>query len=148
MKKWQEAREAWQRVFNCVSNLGAQTAPLLRDDASTELFLMQLMAFGMTLKAYLRDDKVTREECGPRMDWQMIRVLNASVCPPLKCLGDISKTVRQSLPEDGKLSAAIWDEVSEQIRVINHAVGSMHTIKSTPSTQRKGVIECALREQS
>ena len=135
MNRWSDARGAWQTIFNCVSSLAAQTAPLLKDDVSTELFLMQLMAFVMQLKAFLRDDKVKREECGPRMDWQYMRVLNASACPPMQALKQLALTSREHTPEDSKLSAAIFDEVSEQIRVINHALGTCRLIKTTPMTK-------------
>ena len=135
MNRWQDARGAWQTIFNCVTSLGAQTAPLLKDDTSTELFLMQLMAFAMSLKAFLRDEKVTKAECGARMDWQLIRVANASHCPPMQVLKILATTVRENVPEDNKLSSAIFDEVSEQIRVINHAVGSCRLIKTTPMTK-------------
>ena len=135
MNRWQDARGAWQTICNCVTSLGAQTAPLLKDDAATENFLMELMAFAMSLKAYLRDEKLTRAECGPRMNWQFVRQINASSCPPMQALKTLSITVRESVPEDSKLSAAIFDEVSEQIRVINHAVGTCRLIKSTPMTK-------------
>ena len=135
MKRWQDARGAWQTVFNCITNLAYQTAPLLKDAVSTEIFLMQLMAFSMSLKAFLRDTKVEKQECGPRMDWQFMRQLNASTCPPLQALKVLSETCRTSVPEDGKLTSAIFDEVSEQIRVTNHAVGTMTTIKTTPMTK-------------
>jgi putative membrane protein len=135
MNRWSDARGAWQTIFNCISSLAAQTAPLLKDDVSTELFLMQLMAFVMQLKAFLRDVKVEREECGPRMDWQYMRVLNASACPPMQALKQLALTSREHTPEDSKLSAAIFDEVSEQIRVINHAMGTCRLIKTTPMTK-------------
>ena len=135
MKRWQDARNSWQVVYSCITNLAYQTAPLLKDDVSTEIFLMQLMAFSMSLKAFLRDTKTERAECGPRMDWRFMRQLNASACPPLQALKLMSETCRTSVPEDGKLTSAIFDEVSEQIRVTNHAVGTMTTIKTTPMTK-------------
>lgn len=135
MNRWQDARGAWQTVFNCVTSLGAQTAPLLRDDVSTELFLMQLMAFTVSLKGFLRDEKIKKEECGGRMDWQYMRLLNASTCPPMQALKNLAITCREHVPEDSKLASAIFDEVSEQIRVINHAVGTMRLIKTTPQTK-------------
>ena len=96
---------------------------------------MQLVAYAMLLKAYLRDEKVTEEECGTRMDWQYIRRLNGSECPPLQCLKTLASTCRDCTPPDGKLAAAIFDEVSEQIRVINHKLGDCRLIKSTPMTK-------------
>ena len=135
MNRWSDGREAWQTAFNCCTSLGAQTAPLLKDEVASEMFLMQIMGFVMSLKAYLRDEKVTKEECGERMDWQFMRRLNASVCPPMQALKVISATSREQVPDDSKLAAAIFDEVSEQVRVINHALGKMRLIKSTPMTK-------------
>ena len=134
MNRWSDGREAWQTAFNCCTSLGAQTAPLLKDEVASEMFLMQIMGFVMSLKAYLRDEKVTKEECGERMDWQFMRRLNASVCPPMQALKVISATSREKVPDDSKLAAAIFDEVSEQVRVINHALGKMRP-KSTPMTK-------------
>jgi putative membrane protein len=135
MNRWADGRQAWQTAFNCCTSLGAQTSPLLKDEVASELFLMQLMAFAMSLKAYLRDEKVTKEECGERMDWAYMRKLNASACPPMQALKALSVTSREEVPEDSKLASAIFDEVSEQIRVINHAFGTMRLIKTTPMTK-------------
>ena len=143
MERWWEARCSWQIISGCCLSIGAQTAPVLRDEAATERLLMQLMAFAVSLKAHLRDEKVSRKEVGERMDWQFVRLLNKSCCPPLQALKAISETVRTNLPvDDGskegadntKLGSAIYDELSEQIRVLNHAVGACRKIKSTPMT--------------
>jgi len=103
--------------------------------------LMTLMAFVVALKAHLRDQKIEPAELGERMDPELIRLLNRSANPPLQALKALSATVRVSLPRDdpntdnhdeSKLGPALYDETSEQIRVINHAVGACMKVKSTP----------------
>ena len=47
--RWWEARCAWQTVITTCRSIGAQVAPALRDEAATELCLMQLMAFAVSL---------------------------------------------------------------------------------------------------
>ncbi len=84
---------------------------------------MQLMAFAMSLKAYLRDEKVTKKQCGKRLDWANMRKLNASACPPMQALNALNVTSQEEVPEDCKLASAIFNEVSQQILVIHHAFG-------------------------
>ena len=132
MERWWEARCSWQTIVNCLLSIGAQTAPALPSPQATEEMLMQLMAFAISLKAWLRDTQVQRAEIGGRMDWQYIRRLNSAHNPPITALKMISHTVRVNLPDN--LGSAIYDETSEQIRVINHAVGACSKIKTTPMT--------------
>jgi len=141
MERWWEARCSWSTISNCCLSIGAQIAPALNGDASTERVLMTLMAFVVALKAHLRDQKIEPAELGERMDPELIRLLNRSANPPLQALKALSATVRVSLPRDdpntdnhdeSKLGPALYDETSEQIRVINHAVGACMKVKSTP----------------
>jgi len=130
MNRWWEARCAWQTISDCVLCIGAQTAPAMQSEALSELVLMQLMGFTMSCKAWLRETTVPKVEVGPRMDWQYIRRLNASHNPPVTALKALSHTIRNNMP--AHLGAAIYDETSEQIRVINEAVGNCAKIRSTP----------------
>ena len=130
MNRWWEARCSWQTILNNCVSIGCQTAPALPTAAQTEQMLMELMAFVLCLKAWLRDTTVQREEIGPRMDWNYIRRLNAAYCPPATALNRLSHTARQNLPE--KLGAAIYDETSEALREMNDMVGACIKIKRTP----------------
>ena len=140
MNRWWEARCSWQTIINCCYSIGAQIAPVLADADASEQALMQLMGFTMALKAHLRGTKISQDEVGERMDWRFCVALNHSCNPPLQALKAMGETVRYNLPStqkghaEGQLSSAIYDEISEQIRVINHAVGACMKIKSTPMT--------------
>jgi len=141
MERWWEARCAWSTISNCCLSIGAQTAPALQGDNATEKVLGLLMAIVVATKAHLRDEKIQKDELGELMDPQLVRLLNRSANPPLQALKALSTQVRLTLPHDdpntdtldeSKLGAALYDEVSEQIRVMNHAVGAMVKIKTTP----------------
>jgi putative membrane protein len=145
MNRWWDARSAWAAIGNCCLSIGATVAPSLRDEAATEQLLMQLMAFAVSLKCYLRDEKIQLEEVGSRMDAALIRKLNASVCPPLQALRAIMETTKANLPDAGppspdkrggaaSLASAVFDEVSEQVRQIQQFVGTCRKIKTTPMT--------------
>ena len=135
MNRWWEARCAWSTIINCCISLGAQTAPILHDDEACETMLMQIMAFAISVKAHMRDEPIQRDEIGPRMSWKHCKTLNRSCNPPLIALQAIFTTVRENLPKDNQsLGSAIFDEVSEQIRVLNHAVGACKKIDTTPMT--------------
>ena len=104
---------------------------------------MQLMAFVVSLKAWLRDTKIEAHELGGRMDRRHVAELNASTCPPLVSIRAIAKTVRTNLPRDdprtvdfdeATLGSTIFAETSEQLRALNVAVGVMERIKLTPMT--------------
>ena len=106
------------------ADTGEEIQNILCDDEATEHLLMQLVAFTVSLKSYLRDEQVQRDEVGVRMDWNHVRVLNKSVHPPITALKILSETVRTSLPKETKassLASAIFDETSEQIRVVDDA---------------------------
>jgi putative membrane protein len=137
LKQWREAREAWQTVIDACLSLGAQTSQMLKDDESRERLLMQLIALTVSLKCHLREEAISRDEIGARMEASHTDALNKSACPPVAALRLLSQLVRESLPTkkgDAELGPAIFDEVSEQVRVINHAVGECTRIKTTPMT--------------
>merc|ERR1711959_414260 len=94
------------------------------------------MGFAVCLKAHLRDEKIDIKEIGPRMDWQFCNKLNRSIYPPLTALKLIAGTVNDNGPigQDANMKAAVWDETSEQVRRLNHAVGTCMLIKKTPMT--------------
>ena len=73
MNRWWEARCSWQELMNSCISIGCQTAPALQTVKASEQMLMELMAFCVCLKAFLRDTTVQREECGGRMDWAPVR---------------------------------------------------------------------------
>ena len=129
MNHWWEARCSWQQIMNSCVSIGCQTAPALPTVQATEQMLMELMAFCVCFKAFLRDTTVQPEECGGRMDWEYIRALNAAHNPPITALQHLTKTARENLSK--QLGAAIYDETSESIREINDAVGACMKIKRT-----------------
>jgi len=140
--RWWEARCAWQTVVTTCRAIGAQVAPALRDERSWEAVNMQLMAFVVSLKAWLREEEVKREELGGRMDLRLIADLNRAHCPPMACIRALGKTVRTSLPQDdprtpfdeASLGSAVYNEAVEQLRVLTTAVGVCEKIKLTPMT--------------
>ena len=137
MNKWWEARSSWDTIGNCCGSIGAQIVPLLATEEASELTLMQLVAFVVCLKAALRDTHIDQAEIGDAMDWSYCRALNRSKNSPVQALKMLSETVRRNLPnreEDKHLSSAVFNELSEQIRVINHSVGACMKIKETPTT--------------
>ena len=138
MNCWWEARCSWDKIINCCHSIGAQTAPALRTPEACERVLMQLIAFVVALKADLRDETIQSEELGPRMDAAFVRRLNKSSNMPVQALKALSETVRTNLPPDAGntkgLGSSLFDETSEQIRVMNHAAGACRKIKNTPMT--------------
>ena len=91
MSRWWDARSAWSTITSGCISLSAHTVPMLKSDEAGERLLMEIMAFLMSLKAFLRDEKIDAGEIGERMDYHHIRKLNSSVCPPLQVC-DISPT--------------------------------------------------------
>ena len=130
MNRWWEARCSWQELMNSCISIGCQTAPALQTAKASEQMLMELMAFCVCLKAFLRDTTVQPEECGGRMDREYIRKLNAAHNPPVTALQYLSRTARQNLASN--LGPAIYDETSEAIREMNDMVGACMKIKRTP----------------
>ena len=130
MNRWWEARCSWQELMNSCISIGCQTAPALQTAKASEQMLMELMAFCVCLKAFLRDTAVQPEECGGRMDREYIRKLNAAHNPPVTALQYLSRTARQNLASN--LGPAIYDETSEAIREMNDMVGACMKIKRTP----------------
>ena len=84
MTRWWDARSSWSSISNGCLSLGAHTVPMLKSDEAGERLLMEIMAFLMSLKAFLRDEKIDVSEIGERMDYHFVRKLNSSVCPPLQ----------------------------------------------------------------
>lgn len=135
MNRWWEARCSWTSIIDSCLYLGANTATAMPTPEARELMLMQIMAFVVCLKAWLRDEAVRREEVGPRMDWQYVRRLNASHLPPVSALRTLSETVRTHLlTRDSAMGTSVYDEASDQLRQLQHAIGACKKIKSTPMT--------------
>ena len=140
--RWWEARCSWQKMVTICRGLAVTVGPALRDGPATEALSMHLVAFGVSLKAFLRDEKIQREELGTRMQWPLIEQLNRSSCPPLTCLRAIAGLVRTSLPDDpasasyldSALCPTIYTEANEGLRALTDTVGVCERIKTTPMT--------------
>ena len=140
--RWWEARNAWQTLISSCRAIGAQVAPALRDEKAHEAVCMQLVAFAVALKAWLREEPIQSEELGVSMDRHLIAELNRAHCPPLQAIRAISKTVRTNLKVDdprtahdeAELNTAVYNEALEQLRVLSVAVGACEKIKLTPMT--------------
>ena len=98
--RWWEARCAWQTVITTCRTLGAMTVPALADENARELMAGQIMAFVIALKAFVRDEKISEEELGPRIDPALVEELNESSCSPILALRLMAHTVRSKLPAD------------------------------------------------
>ena len=59
--------------------MGAMTAPNLVDQEACELMTMQIIGFCLALKMFVRDEKITDEELGDRMDRDFVRSSLASL---------------------------------------------------------------------
>ena len=92
--RWWEARCAWQTVITTCRTLGAMTCPALQDEEAREMFMGQIIAFCVALKAFVRDEKIDEEECGPRIDPELVEELNKSSCLPLMALRIMAHTLR------------------------------------------------------
>jgi putative membrane protein len=140
--RWWEARCTWEHVISTCRSHATSVAATLRSDEAREQVLMLIMAYIVSLKASLRDEKVCREEVGGRMDWRLIRELNAAMCPPLLAVHKISGIVKQNLPLDDErtegdesaINAAIFIESTALIRELVSAIGVCERIKMTPMT--------------
>ena len=141
--RWSEARNAFQTVISLCQHLAVRTAPSLRDHACRERFYMELMAFGVSLKSYLRDELISVEEVGPRMDMELIARLNESTCSPLVAIRMLGSTVQRELnlnaTVDGNgvavpdiLAPTVYAEASEALKELTIVVGICDRIKSTP----------------
>lgn len=140
--RWWEARCWWEQVISsCRSHATSVVSTLQTNEAKENVFTL-LLAYIISFKAYLRDEKVVRDEMGPRMDWRLIRECNAAACPPLHALHKIQKIVRENLPldddttegDEAAINAAIFMESAALIRILVQAVGACERIKQTPMT--------------
>ena len=133
--RWWEARCAWQDAVTSCRALVVTTGASLCGDAAQERFSMQVVAFAVSFKAYLRGTAVSPDEVGFRMSWEHVMLLNKSSCPPLVAIRELAATVRLNLPTDSTgLGTSIYDEAVEQMRVLMSAVGVCERIKQTPMT--------------
>ncbi len=140
--RWWEARCAWQTVITTCRSLAAQTAPALRNDAATDRLIMQLAAFTVSLKCFLREEPITENELGDAMDRSHIELLNASRSPCILSLRLICSHIRQNLPlddpstvfDESTLGTTIYNEAQELVRMLSICVGQCERIKNTPMT--------------
>ena len=140
--RWWEARKELQNVVNSCRSHATAVASSLNTPEATERVFMLLVLFLVSLKAWLRDEKIGKKELGGRMDWKTVKVVNRAACPPLACVHMISRDVRDNLPVDDKstkdidesqINAAIFVESVEITRSMIASVGACERIKATPS---------------
>jgi hypothetical protein len=125
--RWWEARCAWQTVVSTCRTLSTMSVPALVDDEARELLTMQIVAFCLAMKSWLREEPISDEELGPRMDQELMQRLNRSVCAPMMAIRIMAQTVRTKLPHDdpdtvfdeASLGAAIYEEAADLLRVLS-----------------------------
>mmetsp|Transcript_73336 Transcript_73336/g.220284 ORF Transcript_73336/g.220284 Transcript_73336/m.220284 type:complete len:425 (+) Transcript_73336:43-1317(+) len=138
--RWWEARCAWQTVITNSRTLVAMAVPTLVNEEAREAAAGQLIAFVVSLKAYLRDEMISEEELGPRMNPEIVAMLNSCSCMPIMALRILSHTARVSLPQDdpdtefdeASLAPPIYGECNEALRGLSTQMGTMERIKMTP----------------
>ena len=140
--RWWEARCAWQTTITTCRTMGAMLAPSMVTEEARESIVMQIMAFVLALKAFVRDEKISLEELGPRMYKKHIQVLNDSSCAPLMAIRIMAHTARLNLPADNpkagadnpnaRLGAVLYEEGVIFFRTLATQMGVMERIKETP----------------
>ena len=71
--------------------------------------------------------KIKKSELGARVDWKLVREINAAPCPPLLCAHKIGRTVRGNLPlNDPKTD---HDESEEPLLWIYHIIIVEHSVE-------------------
>ena len=139
--RWWEARCAWQTTITTCRTMGAMLAPSMVTEEARESMVMQIMAFVLALKAFVRDEKISFEELGERMDRKHIEVLNKSSCAPLMAIRIMAHTARLNLPADdpkatdnpnARLGAVLYEEGIIFFRTLATQMGVMERIKETP----------------
>lgn len=140
--RWWEARVLWEDVIGTCSSHATSVASALRTDEATEECFALLIAFVVSLKAMLRGKKVQKDEIGERLNWKLVRELNAAANPPLLCMHKLGRVVRANLPVDdpntetdeSAVHAAIFISNGEIIRRLVADVYACDRIKGTPMT--------------
>uniref|UniRef100_A0A7S4MFR3 Bestrophin homolog n=1 Tax=Prymnesium polylepis TaxID=72548 RepID=A0A7S4MFR3_9EUKA len=144
--RWWEARCSWQTVISTCRTLGAMLMPSMSTEEHREEVAMMLMAFVISLKAFVREEAISEDDLGPRMNKQHIAMLNRSSSPPLMALRYLLQRARLNLPQhseegakrggktslDERLISVLIDETSQLTRVLAREHGTMERIKSTP----------------
>jgi len=133
--RWWEARCSWQTVISTCRTLAAMVMPVMNDERSRENVGVQIMGFLLSLKAFVRDEKIRYEELGERMNRDHIDVINKSSCGPLMAITILGHTARHHLPQekskpvqnahgvtesgaDSMLGPALYMETTAQLRIL------------------------------
>ena len=140
--RWWEARCSWEKVINACRAHATSVASTLRSEESKQKVFTLLLAYCISFKARLRNEKITMAELGPRMDRKIVRECNHAVCPPLHALHKLSRVVHANLPLDDEttegdesaINAAIFMESTALVRHLVDAVGTCDRIRGTPMT--------------